>query len=99
MTRERVSDIIVSGKRVPVYMENNQMTVPSNFEREIVLDFVGRALATPVTGLTIVCGGAIRDIVITYESVVEDIKTARYEIKVQGELDRMTSVASLVLKL
>jgi len=94
MSGQRVGEIVVAGRSIPVYSEGNsgQTFVPSNIEREIVLDFIGRALATPVTAITIVGGGALRDIRLTYERVVQDIDSEVYRVRAEGELRRMKNV-------
>lgn len=90
---QQTREIMIAGRRVPCYIDNRgQMVVANDHTTKLVLGFVGSALATPVTGLTIVIGNAIGDIYVTYTSVVEDIKTSTYEIKAQAEVDRMNSV-------
>ncbi len=94
MNQNGHDEIIVAGRRVPVYYENSSgaKVIPSSIERELVLNFIGRTLATPVTGLTIICGGAARDVVVTYQSVIENINTAICGIKAQGEIDRLNAI-------
>ena len=69
--KEKVGEVTVAGRKVPVYYEgkSGEMVVPSNVEKEIVLDFVGRTLALPVTSVIIVAGGFYRDIRVTYEKI------------------------------
>lgn len=77
MSKHKTGEITIAGRRVPVYYEDQsgKMVVPSDVEREIVLDFVGRALATPVTAVTIVAMGAYRDIRVTYAKASGFIET------------------------
>lgn len=86
--------IPVAGKRVPVYYENDRgdMIIPKSVEREIVLNFVGRALATPVTAVTIIIGGALHDIRVTYENVVGDLDVEVNRIKGETEVRKMNDV-------
>ncbi len=86
--------IFVAGKRVPVYYENDRgdMIIPKSVEREIVLNFVGRALATPVTALIVITGGALRDIRMTYEEVVGDIDVEVSRIKAETEVRKVSNV-------
>jgi len=102
MSRQRTGEITVAGRTVPVYYEDKsgKMVVPSEVEREIVLDFLGRALATPVTAVTIVAMGAYRDIRVTYEkasgfvqneinAIREAVNNQNDAIRKEGEVARM----------
>jgi hypothetical protein len=91
---QRVGEIVVAGRRVPIYFEssNGQIVVPSNIERKIVLDFLGQALATPVTAITIVGGSALRDIRLTFESVVQDIDSEVYRIRAEAEIRKINTI-------
>ncbi|MCT7984433.1 hypothetical protein NG796_14120 [Laspinema sp. A4] len=86
--------ITVAGKSVPVYYENErgEIVIPSDIERKIVLGFVGRALATPVTAVTIVIGEAWRDIRLTYERVVQDIDVEVSRTKIEAENRKMKDI-------
>lgn len=105
MSQQKTGEIIVAGRRVPVYYEDKsgKMVVPSDVEREIVLDFLGRALATPVTAVTIVAMGAYRDIRVTYEkargfvkneinAIREAVDAQNEAIRNEGEVARMNNV-------
>lgn len=86
--------IVIAGKRVPVHYENDRgnMIIPNSVEREIVLGFVGRALATPVTAVTLVVGGAWYDIHVTYERVLGDINVEVNRIKAETEVRKMKDI-------
>lgn len=105
MSKQKTGEITIAGRRVPVYYEDQsgKMVVPSDVEREIVLDFVGRALATPVTAVTIVAMGAYRDIRVTYEkargfveneinAIREAVDAQNEAIRNEGEVTRMNNV-------
>jgi len=97
MSQKKVGEISVAGKTVPVYAEgkNGQLFVPSQIEREVILDFLGRALATPVTAITIVGGGAWRDIRLTYARVTQDIDVEVYRISMEGERRKMQDILDI----
>jgi hypothetical protein len=99
MSQEKAGEITIAGKRVPVYYEDKsgKMVVPGDFEREIVLDFVGRALATPVTAVTIVVMGAYRDIRVTYEKARGFVETELLAIREAGDVqnDKIRSEAEV----
>jgi hypothetical protein len=86
--------IVVAGKGVPVNYEDarGKTIIPGSVEREIVLGFVGRALATPVTAVTLVVGGAWYDIRVTYEKVIGDIDVEVNRIKSETEVRKMSDV-------
>jgi|JFJP01.1.fsa_nt_gi hypothetical protein len=94
MRGQRTGEIVVAGISVPVYFEssNGQMFVPSNIEREIILDFLGQALSTPVTAITIVGGGALRDIRLTFERVIQDIDSEVYRIRAEAEIRKINTI-------
>ncbi|NES20303.1 MAG: hypothetical protein F6K41_15570 [Symploca sp. SIO3E6] len=91
MSQQKFGEISVAGKTVPIYAkgQNGQMFVPNEIAREIVLDFLGRAIATPVTAITIVVGGAWRDIRLTYETVAQDIDVEVHRIRMETELRKV----------
>lgn len=104
MSKQKTGEITIAGRRVPVYYEDQsgKMVVPSDVEREIVLDFVGRALATPVTAVTIIAMGAYRDIRVTYEkangfvkneilAIREAVNNQNDAIRSEGEVARMNN--------
>ncbi|MFB2974425.1 hypothetical protein ACE1CD_36325 [Aerosakkonema sp. BLCC-F183] len=94
MDKQDSVKISIAGKSVPVYFkdQNGIIVVPSEVERDIVLGFIGRALATPVTAIVIVLGSGFREIRLTYQLLAEAIHTELYEIQVQGEVERMNAV-------
>ncbi|MBD2184235.1 hypothetical protein [Aerosakkonema funiforme] len=94
MDKQDSVKISIAGKNVPVYFkdQNGIIVVPSEVERDIVLGFIGRALATPVTAIVIVLGSGFREIRLTYQLLAEAIHTELYEIQVQGEVERMNAV-------
>jgi hypothetical protein len=99
MSKQKTGEITIAGRRVPVYYEDEsgKMVVPSDVEREIVLDILGRALATPVTAVTIVAMGAYRDIRMTYAKASGFIKTEIIAIReaVDVQNDKIRSEAEL----
>ena len=94
MDKQDSVKISIAGKNVPVYFkdQNGTIVVPSEVERDIVLSFIGRALATPVTAIVIVVGSGFREIRLSYQLLAEVIHTELYEIQVQAEVERMNTV-------
>jgi hypothetical protein len=105
MSKQKTGEITIAGRRVPVYYEDKsgKMVVLSDDERELVLHFLGRALATPVTAVTIVAMGAYRDILVTYEkargfvnneinAIREAVDAQNEAIRNEGEVTRMNNV-------
>ncbi|MEG4498927.1 hypothetical protein QUB05_17495 [Microcoleus sp. F10-C6] len=84
----------INGKAVPVRYENEggKAILPSSVERDIALSFIGSALFSPVTGLVIVIGRGVRDIRLTYEDIVQDIKSEVHMRRVDGKADRLRFV-------
>ncbi|HEY9867128.1 MAG TPA: hypothetical protein V6D21_23335 [Candidatus Obscuribacterales bacterium] len=89
--------ITVAGKRVPVVFQdgNGRAIVPGSVERDIVLSFIGSALASPVTGLIVVIGSGYREIRLAVEGIGQEINTEIFKIRKQGEVDRMSYVYHL----
>lgn len=91
------SSITVAGKRVPIVFQdgNGRAIVPGSVERDIVLSFIGSALASPVTGLIVVIGSGYREIRLAVEGIGQEINTEIFKIRRQGEFERMSYVYHL----
>lgn len=94
MSFQGSDQVWINGKAVPVRYENEggRAIIPSNVERDIALSFIGSALFSPVTGLVIVIGRGVRDIRLSCEDIVQDIKTEVHRRRVDGKADRLRLV-------
>ncbi|MBW4495075.1 MAG: hypothetical protein KME26_18710 [Oscillatoria princeps RMCB-10] len=68
--------------------ESGREIVPRNLEKDIALSYIGSALFSPVTAVTIVVGSGVRDI----RTVIEEVKTQMHHIHSDGYLKRMRYV-------
>lgn len=92
-TQEVTRTITIGGQRTPVTIKENcsragRLVLSSSEARDLILKFTGRALATPVTALTIVFGEAYIEI----SASVADIATELHKMKLKDELQRMRDV-------
>lgn len=94
MSLGRTNEVWINGKSVPVHYEDEKgrAIVPSQAERDIALSFIGSALFSPVTAVTIIVGRGFRDIRIAYEDFLDSTKTQVHNIRVQGRKERMRYV-------
>jgi hypothetical protein len=68
--------------------ESGREIVPGNLEKDIALSFIGSALFSPVTAVTIVVGAGFRDI----RKGIEGINNQMHYVHTDGKVERMRYV-------
>lgn len=94
MNIQNNSTVTVAGKRVPVVFQNGNgiAIVPGSVERDIVLSFIGSALASPVTGLIVIIGSGYREIRLAVEGTIQGVNTEIFLTRKQAEINKMNQI-------
>ncbi|NES20305.1 MAG: hypothetical protein F6K41_15580 [Symploca sp. SIO3E6] len=92
--KQKSSEILIKGKKIPVYFEDEQgqLILPSQIEKEISLIFLENTLENPVKSIKIVIGNLLRKIDLIPEESQGLFNNKTYQVRAKEENQRMQNI-------
>ena len=91
--QQKSVEVSINGQKIPIHFEDEEgkLILPSQTDKEIVIDLLKKCLDIPVTSVKITVGTMRRDIDLTLKELPSRLNNKFHEIKAEGNNQRMKS--------